>query len=110
MGYTQVPNHSTSLEATAPNLNLTVLEKAEDGGNLRIVVSAPMDRAVKGSLRLTTTGGSVDTAEHQVDLAPGKRCTIYATAVLGSSLKDGMRLTATLTGPDLDLRTTARFP
>ena len=110
MGYTQVPNHSTSLEATAPNLNLTVLEKAEDGGNLRIVVSAPMDRAVKGSLRLTTTGGSVDTTEHQVDLAPGKRCTIYATAVLGSSLKDGMRLTATLTGPDLDLRATAQFP
>jgi len=110
MGYTQVPNLTTSLEATAPNLNLTVLEQPEDGRNLRIVVSAPIDRPVKGSLRLAITGGSVDPAERPVDLAPGERCTIHATAAPGPGAKDGMRLTATLTGPDVDLRMSAQWP
>lgn len=110
MGYTQVPNLTTSLEATAPNLNLTVLGQPEDGRNLRIVVSAPLDRPVKGSLRLTIPGGTVDPAERPVDLAPGGRCTVFATAVPGPETGKGVRITATLTGPGLDLRTTARCP
>lgn len=107
MGYTQVPCLTTCLEATAPNLNLTVLEQPDGGPNLRVVASAPLDRAVTGTLRLTATGAPVSPAEHPVDLAPGERTVILATATPPPPGRTAPTVTATLTGPGLRLRTTA---
>jgi rhamnogalacturonan endolyase len=109
MGYTQVPNLTTSLEATAPNLNLTLLDAAT-GPNLRVVASAPMDRGIKGQLRLTATGASVRPAGHAIDLAPGERVVVTATAVVDPANEGQASLTAEWQGEGVDLRNSARLP
>ena len=105
-GYTQVPTLSYSLEATAPNLNLTVLDAVE-GPNLRLVVSAPLDRGLKGAVALTALGGTVSPAGQPVDLKPGERAVIPATGHPAEGGTGEMNLTATLTGDNTVLRTTA---
>lgn len=109
MGYTQVPTLRTSLEGTAPNLNLTVLEAKPGEPNLRLVASAPMDRAVSGQLSLTGTGGTVAPASFQVKLKPGERTILTATARPADATSGEMAVVAKLTGAEVDLTVTARL-
>lgn len=108
-GYTQVPTLSYSLEATAPNLNLTVVDSADGSANLRLVVSAPLDRALKGTLAFTATGGTVTPGEQAVDVPPGGRLTVPATATPAPDGSGEMRLTAVLGLGDGERRVTALF-
>jgi len=109
MGYTQVPTLQTSLEGTAPNLNLTVLEAQAGQPNLRLVASAPMDRAVKGQVTLTGTGGSITPASFNVDLQPGERTVLTALAKPADDTSGEMAIAARLSGANVDLTTTARL-
>jgi hypothetical protein len=94
MGYLQDPSLTYLPEAVAPNLNLTAVERDGEVG-VRAVVSAPLDRAVKGSLRLSADGVGISPAETAIDLKPGERRAIEA--VLAGSGGD-QTVTARLTG------------
>ena len=105
-GYTQVPTLTYSLEAKAPNLNLTLLDVLE-GPNVRLVVSAPLDRGVNGKLALTAEGGTITPAEQSVDVKSGGRVVIEATARAAEDGTGEVNLSATLTFGDTVLKTTA---
>jgi len=73
MGYTQVPLLSYVPDACAPNVSLTLLKESK-GKVCRVVVSAPLDKGVKGALALTApTGVKLSKTALQVDLKPGER-------------------------------------
>ena len=105
-GYTQVPTLQTSLEATAPNLNLTILDAGRDEPNVQVVVSAPMDQPVKGTLAVTGSGGLVTLAQTAIDLKAGERKVLMANATPDKDGSGEMKVTAALTG-DANLTTTA---
>jgi len=104
MGYTQVPMASVCFEATAPNLNLTAMEVDAGQSVCRIVVSAPMDRGVSGTLTLVADGIAVEPSRFEVDVAPGQRVThLSKVAADGSSPRQG-NVRAMLAGKGLTLR------
>ena len=73
MGYFQVPTLSYVPEALAPNLNLTVQKEGKKSA-CRVVVVAPLDKGVKGSLMLTAPKGvKLAKTSLAVDLKPGER-------------------------------------
>ena len=74
MGYTQNPTLSTLLEAASPGLNVTQKEQEGDRRDiLQIVVSAPLDKEVKGRVQLTAGDGiALDPADFTVAVAPGE--------------------------------------
>jgi hypothetical protein len=74
MGYMQVPILSYVPEAVSPNLNLTAMKGADGKRFCRVVVVAPLDKAVKGALALIApTGVPLERTGVAVDLAPGGR-------------------------------------
>lgn len=74
MGYTQTATLPSCLEAAAPNLNLTALQATGGRPTCRLVVSAPLDRAVQGTVVLASPQALVaDPGRVEVDLAPGER-------------------------------------
>ncbi len=76
MGYSQRPQLSYNLEAVSPGLNLTFQTQPGEGGGAvcRVVVSAPLDRPVRGTVRLEADAGlSLLPAEYTVDVEPGQR-------------------------------------
>lgn len=107
MGYTQVPTLSTNLEALSPNLNLTLLDAKRGEPNVRVVAVAPLDRGVKGTLKLTAVGGTVSVAEQAIDLKPGERTVVLAQAKPAPDGTGEMSLAASLNGPQVSLTTTA---
>ena len=73
MGYMQVPILSYVPEALSPNLNLTVQKEGKQS-RCRVVVVAPLDKAVKGILTLTAPKGvKLAKSSWPVDLKPGAR-------------------------------------
>lgn len=73
MGYLQVPMLSYVPEALVPNLNLTV-QSENKRGVCRVVVAAPLTRAVKGTLSLSAPKTvKLEKREAVVDLKPGAR-------------------------------------
>lgn len=73
MGYTQSATTSYCPEATAPNLNLTIVERPE-GRGCRVVVSMPRDFGFKGRVDLTAEGGiEVSPLGFSVDVKAGAR-------------------------------------
>ncbi len=74
MGYSQAPTLSYNPEAVSSGLNLSYVSGAEGRGVCRIVVSAPLDRAVVGELTLNATAGiTVAPAALKIDVKPGER-------------------------------------
>ena len=75
MGYTQDPTLSTCLEAVSPGMNLTLREGKDDVETiLQVVVSAPLDKQVKGRVQLAACDGiAFDPAEFSVAVASGER-------------------------------------
>ncbi len=73
MGYSQRLTLSYNLAAVSPGLNLTFQAGKESASVCRVVVSAPLDKPVRGTVRLTAGKGiALDPAEYTVDVAPGK--------------------------------------
>lgn len=73
MGYFQVPTLSYVPEAVSPNLNLT-LQKTDGKRVCRVVVVAPQERGLKGTLVLTAPQGvAVERSSWEVDVRPGGR-------------------------------------
>ncbi len=104
MGYTQNATTSYCLEATAPNLNLTAVPaKGEDGPKVRVVVSAPLDRAVRGQVSLASSAGELSPARFAVDLAPGAR-SVQMVALPAGARAGSSQVTAHLQAGDVDLR------
>ena len=99
MGYMQVPLLSYVPEALAPNLNLTVMGDGK-GDTCRVVVAAPLDKAVKGTLMLTAPEGvTLEKTGFAIDLPPGER-TVLPVALTGKPGKRGDRIRAALTLAD----------
>ena len=86
MGYTLIALPSYALDAREPNLNLTLLP----GGEVQIVVSAPLDKAVKGQVKLQCTLGKLTPADFAVNVGAGKLSVMKAK--LDASLKRGQAL------------------
>ena len=95
MGYMQVPILSYVPEARSPNLNLTIM--GEGKANVcRVVVTAPLDKAIKGTLSLTAPKNvTLEKTETAVDLAPGKRL-VQSITFEGKPDKRGDLIRATL--------------
>lgn len=106
-GYTQVPTLSYSLEANAPNLNLTVLESTTAGPNARVVVSAPMDRGLTGKVTISAAGGTASPAQQPVALKPGGRVILPLTVQPAGEGTGEVTLTAMLSAGDTELKTSA---
>jgi rhamnogalacturonan endolyase len=104
MGYTPVPTTSYCLEATAPGLNLTAMA-ADDGAPIcRVVVSAPLDRAVAGTLELECDEGTLEPSRFAVNVAPGQRFIGAARFSSGSEAKICTTVRAELRGYERPLR------
>ncbi|MBT3378195.1 MAG: hypothetical protein HN742_27590 [Lentisphaerae bacterium] len=74
MGYSQALTLSYNPEAVSPGLNLSYRSEGEGSGTCRVVVSAPLDRPVVGSVKLIASEGmSVSPAVLNVALKPGER-------------------------------------
>jgi rhamnogalacturonan endolyase len=73
MGYFQVPTLSYVPEALSPNVNLTVQKEGKK--NLcRVVVVAPLDKGLKGSVALIAPKGvKLSKTAWGIDLKPGER-------------------------------------
>lgn len=71
MGYRKLPSLSYCPSGTSPNINFTVLS-GDKKGACRVVVSAPVDRAVKGEVTLAAGEYAITPATFSVDLAPGE--------------------------------------
>ncbi|MBT3380597.1 MAG: hypothetical protein HN742_10275 [Lentisphaerae bacterium] len=102
MGYRKLPSLSYCPAAESPNVNLTLLPKTDDKRRrCRVVVSAPLNTALQGTLALST--GSTTFA---VDLKPGE-LTSFEADVHGE-LPEKVPLTfldATLSTAEGQLRT-----
>jgi hypothetical protein len=74
MGYRKIPSLSYCPAAQSPNLNLTLLPKTSENRLCRVVVSAPLDQGLQGTLSLVPPDGrllvSPDTVA--VALKPGQ--------------------------------------
>ena len=85
MGYSQRLTLSYNLEATSPGLNLTFQAKQETA-TCRVVVSAPRNKPVRGTLRLTASDGvTITPATIEVDVEPGER--LVQQVAIGSKAK-----------------------
>jgi hypothetical protein len=72
MGYSQRLTLSYNLEATSPGLNLTFKAKNENP-TCQVVVSAPLNKPVRGTLRLSADGKmGLEPASFAVDVKPGE--------------------------------------
>lgn len=94
MGYTQTPTLSYIPEATAPNLNLT-LQKTDNQNLCRVVVVAPLNQSLQGTVTLTPPKGvTLETTTFNLNLAPGKRHAQHIS--LTGKAKRGELIQATL--------------
>ena len=99
MGYFQVPTLSYVPEARSPNLNLTV-QSENKRGVCRVVVAAPLTKAVKGTLSLSTPKTvKLEKREAVVDLKPGARIAL-PFAFEGKADKRGELIRANLSLED----------
>ena len=94
MGYMQVPILSYVPEALSPNLNLTVQKEGKQN-RCRVVVVAPLEKAVKGVLTLTAPKGvKLAKTAWPVDLKPGAR--LAETVLVEGSSERGALIRAEL--------------
>ena len=87
MGYSQALTLSYNPEAISPGLNLTYRSAAKDAGTCQVVVSAPNDRDVRGTLDLSATENlSLSPPRLTVDVKPGQ-CFIHNVQVTSPAKK-----------------------
>ena len=99
MGYMQVPILSYVPEALAPNLNLTVMGDGKSD-TCRVVVVAPLGKAVNGKLTLAAPDGvKLAKTEFAIALPPGER-TVLPVTFEGKPAKRGDTIRAVLTLSD----------
>jgi hypothetical protein len=98
MGYPQVPTTSYCLEATAAGLNLTAVEGDNGTPACRVVVSAPLDQPVKGTLHLEADGVQVTPSTITIDVAPGERLVSMVTTSAQGAAASNVVLVAELRG------------
>jgi len=94
MGYYQTPILSYVPEAVSPNLNLTI---QKDGKRkiCRVVVVAPLGRAVKGEVALAAPKGiKLASSSFSVDLKPGAR--VAETVAVDGTCDRGAEIKAVL--------------
>lgn len=115
MGYTQAPTTSYCPEATAPNLNLTVVRRKAGGQGLgcRVFVSAPEAFGFKGQVELTADAGIVlHPSRVPVDVKPGGRMdrTVEVEARGGTGARGLIEGTLNLKEGTLRARVPVRVP
>ena len=83
MGYTVVPMTSCCLEAHWPGLNLAARLQEDGTLGARVVVSAPLNQALSGTLSLVCPGSAVTPNSFDIGLEPGER-SVLAASVTGA--------------------------
>ena len=101
MGYPQVQMTSTCLEADSPGLNLAAQRGKAGQAQCRVVVSAPLDRGVKGRLTLFADNGKLDPNAADIALKPGERRVLNVTVAGVSPARPCVRIHARLVGDGL---------
>ncbi|OGV62783.1 MAG: hypothetical protein A3K19_07605 [Lentisphaerae bacterium RIFOXYB12_FULL_65_16] len=98
MGYYKTPSLSYCPAATSPNVNLTLLPQAEGKRRARVVVSAPLDASLQGTLAVDGGPIKAQPGPFAVDLKPGQvqAFDVELDGTIPPEASDATELTATL--------------
>jgi hypothetical protein len=103
MGYPQVPMTSTCLAAVSPGLNLTASRDEAGAASCRVVVSAPLDRPVTGTLSLRANRGTLVPQTTEIKIKPGECQAIQARLDGVAPGRERITLSARLVGKGVQL-------